>query len=136
MKPRRPRPGGQRGFTLIELMIVVALIGLLVGIALPTYKHAQVKARESVLRENLFLLRQTIDQYFADKGYYPSSLQTLVDEQYLRRLPQDPITGQADWEEVPADAGTNVDATQPPGIWDVKSRAQGESQDGQAYGNL
>ena len=117
-------------------MIVVALIGLLVGIALPTYKHAQAKAKEAVLRENLFILRQTIDQYFADKGYYPASLQALVDEKYIRKLPVDPITRQADWEEVPADTGTNVDPNQPAGVWDVKSRAQGQTEDGVGYGEL
>ncbi|HNX20234.1 MAG TPA: type II secretion system protein [Acidobacteriota bacterium] len=134
MRAERRKRG--RGFTLVELMIVVALIGLLVGIALPTYKHAQQKAKEAVLRENLFILRQTIDQYFADKGYYPASLQALVDEKYIRKLPVDPITRQADWEEVPADQGTNVDPNQPAGVWDVKSRAQGQTEDGVGYGEL
>lgn len=134
MRAERGKRG--RGFTLVELMIVVALIGLLVGIALPTYKHAQAKAKEAVLRENLFILRQTIDQYFADKGYYPASLQALVDEKYIRKLPVDPITRQADWEEVPADQGTNVDPNQPSGVWDVKSRAQGQTEDGVGYGEL
>jgi len=134
MRAERRKRG--RGFTLAELMIVVALIGLLVGIALPTYKHAQAKAKEAVLRENLFILRQTIDQYFADKGYYPASLQALVDEKYIRKLPVDPITRQADWEEVPADTGTNVDPNQPAGVWDVKSRAQGQTEDGVGYGEL
>lgn len=134
MRAERRKRG--RGFTLVELMIVVALIGLLVGIALPTYKHAQAKAKEAVLRENLFILRQTIDQYFADKGYYPASLQSLADEKYIRKLPVDPITRQADWEEVPADQGTNVDPNQPAGVWDVKSRAQGQTEDGVGYGEL
>ncbi len=133
MRPTRARSAG---FTLIELMIVVALIGLLVGVALPTYRHAQTKARETVLKENLFILRQTIDQYFADKGYYPASLQALVDEQYLRRMPVDPITGEANWDEIPADTATSLDPTQAPGIWDVKSRAQGQSVDGKSYGDL
>ncbi|RMG49168.1 MAG: type II secretion system protein [Acidobacteria bacterium] len=130
------RSQAQRGFTLLELIIVVALIGLLVGVALPRYEHAQRKAREAVLKENLFILRQTIDQYFADKGYYPASLDALVDEGYLRRIPVDPITGEADWEEIPADQETSLDPTQPAGIWDVRSRATGTTLEGIDYGEL
>ncbi len=126
----------QRGFTLIELLVVVAIIGLLVGVALPTYRNAQLKAREAVLKQNLFLLRQTIDQYFADKGYYPSSVPALVDEGYLRKMPIDPMTGDSDWEEIPADPETSLDPTQPAGIWDVRSRASGTALDGSSYSDL
>jgi general secretion pathway protein G len=126
----------QRGFTLIELLVVVAIIGLLVGVALPTYRNAQTKAKEAVLKSNLFLLRQTIDQYFADKGYYPASVSALVDEGYLRKMPVDPMTGDSDWEEVPADPETSLDPTQPAGIWDVRSRASGSTLNGASYSDL
>ena len=133
MPSRRRR---ESGFTLIELMVVIAIIALLVGIALPRYQNAQRKAREAVLRENLFILRQTIDQYFADKGYYPQDLNALVDEGYLRKIPVDPITGEAEWDEIQADMETSLDPTQPPGIWDVRSRASGQTLDGIDYSEL
>ncbi len=126
----------EAGFTLIELMVVIAIIALLVGIALPRYQNAQRKAREAVLRENLFILRQTIDQYFADKGYYPQDLNALVDEGYLRKIPVDPITGEAEWDEIQADMETSLDPSQPPGIWDVRSRASGQTLDGIDYSEL
>jgi len=114
----------------------VAIIGLLVSVALPTYRNAQIKAREAVLKENLFLLRQTLDQYFADKGYYPASLSVLVDEGYIRKMPVDPITNSEDWEEIPAESETSLDPSQPAGIWDVRSRAEGQTLDGRSYGEL
>lgn len=126
----------EKGFTLIELMVVIAIIALLVGVALPRYQIAQRKAREAVLKENLFILRQTIDQYFADKGYYPSDLQVLVEENYLRLVPFDPITNSQDWDEIPADSETSLDPTQPAGIWDVKSRASGTTLEGLSYDEL
>ncbi|MCJ7563777.1 MAG: type II secretion system GspH family protein, partial [Candidatus Aminicenantes bacterium] len=90
-----------KGFTLIEMIIVFTLIGILVGLALPQYQSAVKKARESVLKETLFQLRKLIDQYYSDKGKYPASVQALVDENYLRKIPVDPITGKADtWLEV------------------------------------
>lgn len=126
----------EKGFTLIELMVVIAIIALLVGVALPRYQTAQRKAREAVLKENLFILRQTIDQYFADKGYYPADLQVLVEENYLRLVPIDPITNSQDWDEIPADSETSLDPTQPAGIWDVKSRASGTTLEGLSYDEL
>ncbi|MCX6565818.1 MAG: type II secretion system protein [Candidatus Aminicenantes bacterium] len=90
----------ERGYTLIEMIIVFTMIGILVGLALPEYKNAVKKAKESALKEDLFQFRKLIDQYFSDKGKYPASLQTLVDEGYLRKIPADPLTTRTDWIEV------------------------------------
>lgn len=90
-----------RGFTLIELMIVMTIIGILASIAAPTYQRSVIKAREAVLMENLYQMRRAIDAHFADRGKYPDSLQTLVDAKYLRGIPTDPFTNSADtWETV------------------------------------
>ena len=127
----------QKGYTLIELLIVLAIIGLLVSIALPRIRDAQRKAKEAVLRENLFRIRETIDQYKGDKGKYPASLQVLVDEGYLRKMPFDPITGRTDtWVEIPEDVGETSDPTAQPGIWDVRSSASGAALDGTPYDEL
>jgi general secretion pathway protein G len=90
-----------RGFTLIEIIIVFTLIGILVGLGLPQYKTSIKRARESVLKEDLFTFRKLIDQYLNDKGKYPASLQTLVEEAYLRKIPVDPMTNSAEtWVEI------------------------------------
>ena len=120
---------GERGFTLIELIIVLSIIGLLVGIGLPTYKSAATKAKETVLKENLFILRKLLDQYAQDKGKYPASLQTLVQESYLRSIPVDPMTRESTtWIEVrelpsPEDPMLN----EIPGVIDVKSGSEKKS---------
>ena len=90
----------QSGFTLIELMVVVTIIGILAAVAVSNVKWAQTKAREAALRHDLFEMRKSIDDYYADKQKYPESLAALKTEHYLRNLPRDPITGKADWEEV------------------------------------
>ncbi len=94
------------GFTLIELIVVVAIIGILATIALPAMKNAPIRAREAVIRADLYQMRSCIDQHLADKGYYPDSLEALVDAGYLRYLPIDPFSGTADgaWEELYAEA--------------------------------
>jgi general secretion pathway protein G len=122
----------QGGFTLLELLIVVALIGILTTLIVPQFRKTPQKAKEAVLKEDLFVLRDVIDQYFADKGKYPDTLQALVDDGYLRKIPQDPITQSADsWqiETVPAEEGE--DATG--GVYDVHSGAPGAGLDGTNY---
>jgi len=91
----------ERGFTLIEILIVFTLIGILVGLGIPQYTTSVKRAREVILKEDLFQMRKLINQYYTDKGKYPVSLQTLVDEQYLRSIPIDPITKSSQtWVEV------------------------------------
>lgn len=92
---------GSGGFTLLELMIVVSIIGILATIAVPTYQASVVKAREAVLRQDLFTLRDVIDQHRADQGKYPPSLQALVSAGYLRAIPKDPFTrSDSTWQEM------------------------------------
>lgn len=91
----------ERGYTLIEIIIVFTMIGILVGLALPEYRNAVKKAKEAALKEDLFQFRKLIDQYFSDKGKYPVSLQALVDEGYLRKIPADPLTTRTEMKELP-----------------------------------
>ncbi|HSE41825.1 MAG TPA: prepilin-type N-terminal cleavage/methylation domain-containing protein [Acidobacteriota bacterium] len=127
----------ESGYTLIELLIVLAIVSLLVSIVLPQYRYAQTKAREAVLRENLQRMREVIDQYYQDKGKYPESLETLVTEGYFRRMPIDPVTGSDQtWQIIYDDPGTNPDPTITLGIQDVKSGAQGVTLDGTPYADL
>jgi general secretion pathway protein G len=86
----------QKAFTLIELLIVMSIIGILAAIVVPSYKQSQIKAREAVLREDLYQMRRAIDAYFADHAKYPDSLQDLVESHYLRDIPRDPFTRSAD----------------------------------------
>src|SRR5258706_16191702 len=97
---KRPKSQSQSGFTLIELIVVVTIIGILAAVAVSNVKWAQTKARESALRHDLFEMRKSIDDYYADKQKYPESLQALQQQHYLRNVPKDPMTGKADWEEV------------------------------------
>ena len=118
------------GFTLIELLVVMSVIALLLTIAVPRYFHSVDKAKEAVLKENLVQLRDTIDQYYADKGMYPSRLDDLVTHKYLRSVPLDPITERRDtWIIVPPhDIGAA-------GVFDVASGAPGLARDGSPYAN-
>jgi general secretion pathway protein G len=118
----------RRGFTLIELLVVFAVIAMLLTLALPRYFGSLDKSKEAVLKENLYQMREAISRYYADKGKYPQSLETLVDEKYLRKLPLDPVTeSTATWIVVqPADPEKS-------GIYDVRSGAQGRSVAGTEY---
>lgn len=114
---------------MIELLVVMTIIAVLLTLVTPRYFHSVENAKESVLKENLFQTRDAIDKYYGDKGKYPDTLQELVDKKYLRRLPEDPITGKADtWVLVPP-AGRNVQGN----IHDIKSGATGKSSGGSLY---
>src|SRR5262245_43164485 len=131
MTPGDPRKG-RAGFTLIELITVVAIVGILAAIALPQYKVAIINAREAVLKENLFRLRDVIDQYFVDKGKYPASLDALVEDGYLRYVPEDPMTHAPDWTIVHAEPDADR-PTEEPGVYDVKSSSSEPSLSGTPY---
>lgn len=131
-----PRAGG-RGFTLIELIVVVAIIGILATIAVPAMRTAPQRARESALKENLFTLRSCIDQFHADRGRYPASLDELVSFGYLRSLPFDPITRSSDtwvveYPEV-SEEDTEREQEEAVGIIDIRSGAEGTALDGTLY---
>lgn len=126
-------PRRDSGWTLIELLIVIALVMILATMALTQYRGSILAAKEAALKSDLFLMRDAIDQYYADKGRYPESLQTLVSESYLRAVPKDPFTNSSDtWQTVNAEPepGSTSSTT---GIYDVKSGYEGVSTDGSRY---
>jgi general secretion pathway protein G len=123
----------RRGFTFVELMVVVTIIVILISMAIPIYNRSIIRAKESVLANNLFTLRTVIDQYSYDKGKAPQNLQDLVTEGYLQKLPVDPITGSNQtWRTVMEDASQSVSQSEP-GIFDVHSGSDKTGLDGQAY---
>jgi len=128
----RLKTGRSRGFTLMELMIVISIMMILMAIAIPMYNQSILRARESVLRQDLFTLRQVIDQYTLDKQKAPQSLDDLKQAGYIRDIPVDPMTGQANWEVAQEDVLMAADQ-QEPGISDVHSASGAISTDGTAY---
>ncbi len=117
-----------RGFTLIELIVVLAIIGTLLSIAVPRYFGSLEKSKATILHQDLSVMREALDQYSADKGKYPDTLDALVTDKYLRAIPVDPYTNKADtWTTVESDDSDM------PGIKDVHSGAPGEGKDGIAY---
>jgi general secretion pathway protein G len=127
------RATGARGFTLIELLVVISMISILAAMGVVQYRNSVQRTREATLKKDLFEMRDLIDQYYADKGKYPASLETLVSEGYMRKVPADPITQSADtWQTEPAEADPANPAAEP-GIYNVKSGAPGTSLDGSSY---
>lgn len=124
---------GRRGFTMIELMIVMTVISILVSIAVPFYQKSIIKSKESLLKNNLFTLRTVIDEFTYDKGKAPQSLQDLVQEGYLRAVPFDPMTSSdQSWKIIMEDATSSASQSEP-GIFDVRSGSDRTSLEGTAY---
>jgi general secretion pathway protein G len=123
----------RRGFTLIELLVVMSLLVILASLALVQYRQSVIRAREAVLKDDLFKMRDAIDQYYADKNEYPAALADLVTDGYLRSVPKDPFTDSTEsWQEIPAEP----DASNPtalPGVYDVKSGSDAAALDGTSY---
>ena len=125
----------EAGFTIIELLVVLALISILATMGMAQYRNGQIHAREAVLKTDLFDLRDAIDQYYADKGMYPSTLDALVTDGYIRKIPVDPITNTADsWQTVPSEPDPN-NPTASVGVYDVKSGSDQNALDGTPYNN-
>jgi general secretion pathway protein G len=121
------------GFTLIELMVVISLLVILASMGLVQYRQSIVRSKEAVLKEDLFRMRDAIDQYYADKNQYPSTLEALVSDGYLRRMPTDPFTNsESSWQTVPAEPDANNPVADP-GVYDVKSGAEVNALDGTRY---
>lgn len=127
MTPPRPR----RGFTLIEMLVVLSIVALLLTLATPRYFGSLEKSREVALRENLRVMRVTIDKFYGDKGRYPDALQELVEAGYLREVPMDPVTESvSSWVAVPRKQSDQQ------GVADVRSGAPGQSRDGIAFASF
>jgi general secretion pathway protein G len=122
-----------RGFTMIELLVVVSLIVILATMGMTQYRQSVVHAREATLKEDLFRMRDAIDQYYADKGKYPPTLDALVSDGYVRKLPEDPFTrSSTSWQAIPAEPDPN-NPTAEAGVFDVKSGSDATAIDGTRY---
>ena len=132
-RPTRSGWRDARGWTLLELVVVMALIVLLAGIATAQHRNAVTRTKEAVLKENLFRMRDAIDQYYADKNRYPSDLQALVSDQYIREVPQDPFTNSnSTWQSIPAEADPSNPSVEV-GVYNVKSGSEAQALDGTNY---
>jgi general secretion pathway protein G len=130
---RSPDHQIQRGFTLIELLVVLTLITTLSAIGMAQYSRSITYAREATLKEDLFRMRDAIDQYYADKNQYPTTIDALVSEGYLRKIPEDPFTKSASsWQTVPAEPDPSNPSAEV-GIYDIKSGAEQTALDGRPY---
>ena len=121
-----------RGFTFVELMVVVTIMVILISMAIPIYNRSIIRAKESVLKNNLFTLRTVIDNYTYDKQKAPQALQDLVSEGYLQKIPMDPMTGSNQWRLTMEEASQSVSQSEP-GIFDVNSASDKMALDGTAY---
>ena len=128
---RHMKRNKQKGFSLLELLIAMFILIILLSVALPTYQTSIQHAREVVLEENLFQMRRSINQYAADKGRLPETLDDLIDAKYLREIPVDPITNEKEWDPVvDSDPNSTEAAT---GVIDLKSLAEGTDSKGRKY---
>jgi general secretion pathway protein G len=123
----------KKGFTIIEMMVVLTIIGLLASLGVKLHKRSIIKAKEAVLKENLYQIRDSLEQYYADKSKYPEDLETLVDEGYLRKIPIDPMTKSADTWELIYEEIDNVEDDYEVGVYDVKSGSGKQALDGSYY---
>ena len=122
-----------RGFTIIELLVVVSIIVILATMGMTQYRQSVIYSREGVLKEDLFRMRDAIDQYYADKGSYPGTLDALVSDGYVRKIPDDPFTkSNSSWQTVPAEPDPN-NPTAEAGVYDVKSGSDATALDGTKY---
>lgn len=128
---RRANATCGRGFTLFELVIAMTIIVILVAVSIPAYNSIQTKAKETILKEDLRVMRRALDMYSADKEQLPQSLEDLVAAEYLHSIPVDPMTGEADWEVEMGEDHISREGGQ--GIIDVRSGARGTGSDGKAY---